>query len=832
MGDFRGRWSETVGRPCGPGTVARSETGHNTGRQATAVETREKRRVGRSRLDRGFRGGLYHAAASMGFPGKGIDSMTRQPREQGRQSERRGKPSDLPADRRMAAGNTDRPRWHAAAVVLGLLVAVGLIYAQTGRFEFICYDDFDYISKNPQVLSGLSAENAAWAFGFDGPSQWHPLTWLSHQLDCEFWGKNPRGHHLTNAAIHAASAVLLFWSLGKLTGMFWPSAFVAMVFAVHPVNVESVAWMAQRKNLLSGMFGILTLGCYAIYARRGGWKSYLAVAASLTLGLLSKPMVVTVPCVLLLLDLWPLGRVRISEHGPGGKFVHSGGSVLPARATRPRSWTFLVLEKLPLLALCVASIACTMACRPTQNLVAWREEVVPLSYQWLQVPISYASYLRRVLWPATVSLGTVQTSYTDISGLWVPAVGTAGILAAVSWIAWRWRTRTPEVLVGWLWFLGTLVPVIGIWQTGAQQVASRYLYLPLVGLAVGLTWLVRGEWIRRGWRTAWLACPATIIIGAFAAKSHSETEYWQDSVTLFGHVLDEVGDDHVAHLSLGIELQRRGKLDDAYEHFEAAHRMAPEAPQDRHHLAAILMLLAQEDLKEQRFDQAEGRLARAEELEPELADIQETWGMLLASRGKAQNAIERFQRAIELDPKLPGAHYNLGNVLSALGRDEEAMRSYQESLALKPDHAEAHSNLAQVLERLGRKNDALRHFESAVRVSPRFVTGHNNLGMAWLNRGEPARAATHFRRALEIQPKYPLAQANLGTALWVVGETEKGRDLLDAAFLAAAEQGQATMAATIRKRLEGLEAGTSAFLSRVQPASYKQQDGAARRDDR
>lgn len=516
-------------------------------------------------------------------------------------------------------------------LALALAAATLITYAPVEGNGFVAYDDIDIYVGDPHVHEGLTRGALAWAFS-TGHSYWHPLTWISHMIDCELFGMEPAGHHRTSLLIHTASAVLLFLTLRFLTGSPWPSALVAALFALHPLNVESVAWVSERKNVLSGFFSILALAAHGVYARRPGPLRYLAVAIAVLAALLAKPMAVTLPLVLLLLDFWPLGRL---------------GRVSLGR---------LMLEKLPLLALsALASVLTIESQREMGALIPI--ETIPLPARLANALVSYVAYGFKMLWPARLA---AFYPHRELA----PAVvaGAALLLLGVSAVvAWRVR-REPYLAVGWLWYLGTLVPVIGIVQVGSQAMADRYAYVPLIGLFVAIAW--GGASLLSRYPAARPATGVVVlaILLALAVRTRQQAGVWHDSLSLFSSSVRSMPDSWVAHYNLGEALVASG-----------------------------------------RFAEAETEYRETIRVEPRFARAHNNLGMALDSQGRIEAAIAAYAQAIRLKPDLAEAYNNLGVDYASLGRYAEGVAALREALRLRPDFAEARHNLDVALRRMAQQ---------------------------------------------------------------------------------------------------------------------------------
>jgi tetratricopeptide (TPR) repeat protein len=617
-----------------------------------------------------------------------------------------------------------------------LIVLVAIVYAPVRHHEFVNYDDDRYVTENPFVRQGLSAASVRWAFTATHASNWHPLTWLSHMLDVELYSLEPAGHHLTSLALHAVNAVLLMWVLYMMTGRFRPSLLVALLFALHPLRVESVAWVAERKDVLAGLFWMSTLLAYVFYARRPGAARYGFVLACFALGLMAKPMLVTLPFVLLLLDRWPL------------RWMAGGASVIRRR----------VVEKLPLFALSAASVAITLVAQKGGGAMR-ATEIWPLGHRLANALIAYIAYLWKTVWPAGLACFYPHPAALGGDGPWIGwSVVAAVVLAIATVVAVFAMRRRPHVAVGWLWYLGTLVPVIGVVQVGSQAMADRYTYLPLIGIYIVVAWTLM-EWIERHERfRAFLVPAVAIALAACATVTRLQVAHWENGQALFEHALRVTRDNYVAHNNLGSLFESRGDLERAATQFEQSLRIRPDFPPAHNNLGLVLT---------QRGDlpRAIEHLERAVALEPGYAEAHNNLGAALQRQGKIARAAEQFERAVSLDPNHAEAHNNLGVILEHRRDPVRAAEHYDRALRIDPDFAEAHSNLGNVLLGRGDLAGARARYESALAVRPDFAEAHNNLGFVLARQGDLRGAVSHYRSALEIRPA--LFQAASGLA-WIL----------------------------------------------------------------
>lgn len=592
-------------------------------------------------------------------------------------------------------------------------MAIAAAYAQVHDFQFVNFDDPDYVLENPHVRAG----DVAWAFTSSEHANWFPLTWLSHMLDVRLYGFSSGLHHLTSVAIHALSSLLLFALLRKTTGDRWPSAFVAFVFAVHPLHVESVAWIAERKDVLCALFFILTLWAYVRYVGRPTPLRYAIILLPFACGIMSKPMIVTLPFVLLLLDMWPLRRLS-------GK---------------------VVLEKIPLFVLAAVAAVVAYIVQQRGGAVGSLAEI-PLSLRLENAAVSYVTYVAQFFWPSRLAV-FYPFPVAVPAWEWIAAIS---LLTAVT-VA---TLRRPAVATGWLWFVGTLVPVIGIVQVGLQSRADRYTYIPLIGLSIAVAWgfsaLVK--------RYRWLAVPVTIWAGAIFAATFILAGTWRDSVTLFEHALAVTDGNYVAHNNLGAALRRAGRRAQAIPHFEEAIRLCPRYPEAQNNLGEALLTSG-------RIDEALPHVAEALRLDPKLAEAHVNMGAILNKQGRPNQAEAEYRAALELNSSSAEAHDGLAAVLTDTNRTSEALPHAMEAVSLNPDDADAHYNLGRLYGLTGRPDQAIEQFLDTLRLEPANAEAHFNLGNAYAQKDQMAEAVAEFQAAVRSRPDYVSAHFNLGSAL-------------------------------------------------------------------
>jgi protein O-mannosyl-transferase len=584
-------------------------------------------------------------------------------------------------------------------IVCLLLAAVTLVlYNPVTQHPFVNYDDDRYVTENPHVRHGLTFETVKWSLTSTEQANWHPLTWMSHALDVSLFRLNPVGHHFTSVLLHSVNVMLLYLILVWSTGRYGPSLFVAAVFAVHPINVESVAWIAERKNLLCTFFFLLTLLAYGWYARKPSWKRYLAVAILFAAGLASKPMVITLPFVLLLLDYWPLDRV-------------AGANADRDNLQRAVPWSKLVLEKLPLFILSAASAIITMLAQESGGAMRSTEQF-SFGVRLANAVDAYAMYLWKTVWPAR--LAPLYPHPGNSLPAWQVFVSVL-VLVAISAAAIKFRSRR-YLLVGWLWFLGTLVPVIGLVQVGDAAMADRYAYIPLIGVFVMIAFATADVAANReaGRKSgAWLALPAVMVVFGLALATHRQIGYWQTSEDLWSHTQAVTENNFIAEDNLGGALILEGKEEDAHAHFEAASRINPKDPMSRSNLGA--------------YFQTHGRL---------------------------REAVVQYEKVIELttDPGLLAQAYgNLGSAKRALGDEEQARKDFAQALQFNPNQSNAWLGLGLIAHHQGKLDEAITDLSRSIELHP-TAESYVELGRSLAQSGRRAEALNAYQQALKLDP--------------------------------------------------------------------------------
>jgi len=551
-----------------------------------------------------------------------------------------------------------------------LVLSTIAVYWQVWNYEFIGYDDNKYVTENHYVRQGITSESVIWAFTSTHASNWHPITWLSHMLDVELYGMNAGLHHLTNLLFHIFNSLLLFIVFRKMTACVWQSGILAILFSIHPLHVESVAWVAERKDVISTFFGMLTLWSYARYTQDRDVTRYLTVVGFFILSLMAKPMLVTLPFVLLLLDYWPLKQIRSGQ-------LHNRA----AKSDTGLPLLRLVYEKIPLFVLAGASSTVTFLAQKKGEAVALLDTHPPMM-RVANALISYVKYLEKLIWPHDLA---ILYSYPDIVIAW-QVFGACALLGGVTLFAVRCRKRFPWLFVGWFWYVGTLVPVIGLVQVGVQAMADRYTYIPAIGVFMILAWGIIELFANRPYKRMALSAVAAGVFLVLLTASRTQVSYWENSIRLFEHTLDVTEGNYVIHNNLGFELSLRGQKDEALEHYREALRINPDF---------------------------------------ELAHI--NLGSALFSQGKKAESFAYYQSVLKAKPNLSGVHHNYGILLLRTGKIEEAVFHFREALRFKPAYAEAYNSLGAALISQGKIQEAMANFRQAIRIKSDLVEAKTNL---------------------------------------------------------------------------------------------------------
>jgi tetratricopeptide (TPR) repeat protein len=622
-------------------------------------------------------------------------------------------------------------------VTLTLTVLIVLVYQQARHFQFVDLDDPTYVTANANVQAGLTWANALWAFTTGHPPYWHPITWLSHMLDVELFGLDAGAHHLTNVVIHTANTLLLFGWLRRTTKAFWKAAFAAAVFAVHPLHVESVAWVTERKDVLSALFWIAALWAYVAYAARPSRLRYLWVLGACGLALMSKPSAVTLPAVLLLVDVWPLRRATL----PGERAI----------------WMRLVMEKLPLVALALATSAVTIVFQARMGAVS-SLGTLPLGARVMNAAVDYVLYLGKTAWPTHLAAFYPLRSWS-ISA----ALGAALGLAAVTLATVRLSRTHPYLIVGWLWYLVTLVPMIGFVQVGAQAIADRFMYLPMIGLLIIVAWGVPDLVARwPGWvgrRLVPAVGAAALLMGALTARVAAAA--WSDDVTLWREAIRSTENNYLAYVNLGSALLKRDDLPGALGAYTSAlAALRDEYPAYR---AAVHINIGLVYTRQRRTADALEQFSEAARLDPHSAEAQLNEGAALASLGQTTAAVDHFSAALEDEPDDLAALIAMGSALLTRGQPAAAIPYYVEAARIDPGNAETHNALGSALAMAGRRDDAMTEFQAALRLNPGLASGYFNLAVLLATAGRFDEARQNVEEALRLDPSYAPARQLLST---------------------------------------------------------------------
>jgi len=664
-----------------------------------------------------------------------------------------------------------RPISPAVLGALLFLLAV-CTFLPTLENGFINFDDPLYVSENVHVVQGLTSAGLAWAFHGTTGGIWLPLTWISHMLDCQLYGLKPWGHHLTSVLIHATSMTLVFLWLFRMTGAKWRSFVVAALFGLHPLRVESVAWAAERKDVLSALFWFLTLWAYAEYVKKSQSETlrakrfYALTIIFFSLGLMSKPMLVTLPFVLLLLDYWPLNRLQDRKD---------------AKLLIVEKWPFFVLSVL-------ASVIAYAAEKHEKVIVSLTH--LPLSYRIENAVVSYVQYIGKLFWPENLCAFYPPPDHFSLG-----AVFTAVILLAIISVVfvWQWR-RQPYLLVGWLWFLGTLIPVIGLVQLGEQAMADRYTYIPEIGLLLCVVWGVNA--LTKTWKqqSLVLSATATMTIIACMALTVRQIGWWRNSETLFEHAIAVTGKNAIAYLNVGIALAKNGQIDEAIINYQEALEIDPNNATAHYNLGTALV-------KVNRTAEAVIHFQKVLEINPDDAEACHDLGNALYQMGRMNEAIDCYKKVLELKPDNVPAYNNLATALCQLGRMDEAVGYFQKSLQIEPNAA-VYGNLGLALSQLGRTAEAIICYKKGLAINPNDIEVQFNLGNALYEQGQIDEAILHYQKALEINPNHAGVYCNLGVALYKTGRVNEAIASAQQALQLAHEQNNTTLADTLQKQIE------------------------------
>ncbi len=621
-------------------------------------------------------------------------------------------------------------------IICIFLIAASLtVYWQITNHEFINYDDGIYVTENPHVQSGLTLESIKWAFTTGHAANWHPITWLSHMLDCELYGLNPMGHHWTSLQIHLINSILLFLVLKMMTGALWRSGFVAALFALHPLHVESVAWVAERKDVLSTFFWILSMWAYIRYVRKPDKRSYFLLIFFFILGLMAKPMLVTLPFVLLLLDFWPLSRFQSSTKG---RYDFSYKTIAG-----------LVWEKLPLFLLTTVSILVTFFVQQEGGAVK-SLEAFPLTLRFANALFAYVSYLGKTIWPQNLAL---IYPYPSISIFW-QIILSLPLLICISVLFLKLARGFPYLATGWLWYLGTLIPVIGLVQIGYQSMADRYTYIPLIGIFIIFSWGAQDIFSRSQNKRIILALIAGLTIALFMICTWFQARLWQNSAVLLKHTINITHNNSMAHYVFGLALEQQGKLDEAVLQYNEALYIKPEFARAHNVLGAAF-------LRDGKLREAIYHFNEAVDIDSDYAKAHNNLAIALLTKGKFEEAVFHYKEALKINPKDEYARKNLANFLSNQGRIDEALEHYNKALAINSEDFDAHYKVGYILAKQRKANEAMSHFAEVIRINPSYAQAYNEIGIILAQKGKLQKSKEFFLKAIQIKSDYKEARKNL-----------------------------------------------------------------------
>jgi len=630
------------------------------------------------------------------------------------------------------------PERQILIVYIVLTVATFAAFWQVNQFDFINFDDPIYVTENSHVQSGITLDGFRWAFSTRYYDLWHPLLWLSFMFDYQFYGLNAGGYHLTNLILHIMSALLLFWLFNRMTGAIWRSAFVAALFALHPLHVESVAWIAERKDVLSAFFWMLTLCLYVYYTEKPVIRRYLPVLFSFVCALMSKPMVITLPIVMILLDYWPLGR-------------------FDSKKTNLILWQ--LKEKIPFFVLSAVLVIITLYAPHSKAYV----KAFPLGSRLANVPVSFVTYLEKTFWPHDLA---VFYPFSDQLPVW-QVLGTALLILVISVAVIAAVKRLPYLFVGWMWYSITLLPVIKIVQVGRDSMADRYHYLPSIGIAVMMAWGLPLLFTREDTRKKILFPVAITFLTIMSVLTWKQCGYWKNSVTLYSHTLQVTKDNALAHNNLGIALLAEGKVEEAIEHYNNAISITPDYIYFYNNRGSAYAKLGQ-------YQRAIEDYNQAVRLKPDDAGAYYNKGIAYTDIGQYQLAIENFNTAIHLKPNNADAYNNLGTIYLKLGQYQQAIENCNQAIRLKPNDANGYYNRGIAYGKLGQHQREIEDYNQAISLTPGDADAYYNRGVAYGALGQYQGAIENWNQAIRLKPNYAEAYNNRGTFYLMKGNNKLG----------------------------------------------------------
>jgi len=644
-----------------------------------------------------------------------------------------------------------------------LILSTLLVFWQVYNFDFVNYDDGYYVYENPHVSNGLTGDSIIWAFTTTHKGYWQPLTWLSLIINRQLFGPGPGGFHLINVFLHLANTLLLFAVLRKMTGSLWQSAFVATAFALHPMHVESVAWIAERKDVLSTLFLLLTLTAYVYYVRNTSYPynrnstkpkyttktnnrnstkpryntplRYLLTLLLFFLGLLAKPMLITLPFLLLLLDYWPLRRFDPDQARKGLSRKKRKSS--PAYDKR-KILLRVIIEKIPFFIIAAVSGVVTFLTQRAGGVIVGIDKI-PLNERIINAVFSYAAYIGKLFWPFNLAVNYPFNSSTVASITPVQLVLYALLLGGLSLLAFYFWSSRKYLLVGWLWFLGTLIPVIGLVQFTGSSYADRFTYIPYIGLFIMIGWGLPGFLSKWPYRKFALGISAAVVLATLGIGAYLQTGVWKNSITLFSHATKVTTGNYFAYNNLGTAYEKLGRLQDAAEAYQQAIRIKPDFTEVHFNLGNVYTNLG-------RYQEAINAYRQAIKIKPDFKDVYYNLGNAYLALNRNQEAVESFNQAIKIKPDFEDAHFNLGTAYLNLGYYKEAIETYQQVLRIGSDSSEEiYCNLGVAFYNLGRYPEAIESLRQAVKIKPDYVDAHANLGFIYLTAGDKDSALEEYK---------------------------------------------------------------------------------------
>ncbi len=625
--------------------------------------------------------------------------------------------------------NKDIKKSSSFFAALVITVATLAVYWQLHEYSFVSYDDPKYVAENDRVQDGLTAKNAEWALTAVVAANWHPLTLLSHMTDCHIYGLSPGNHHLTNLIFHILNSLLLFIIFSRMTTDLWKSFFLSALFALHPLHVESVAWISERKDVLNTFFWFLAIISYIKYCERPGAIRFIPVFIFYFLGLMSKPMIVTLPFVLLLLDFWPLGRMKIFDRKDGNQIYNSIVLIKP-----------LFMEKLPLFLLSGAVSVVTLFAQRSQDAVA-SLKAFPLYIRIANAFISYVNYCVNLAWPFDLSVLYPHPG----KFMFLEAASAFTLIAAITFMVFRFAGNKPYLAVGWLWYIGTLVPVIGLVQVGAQAMADRYTYVPIVGIFIIMAWGISDILADWKYKAVGIRIIGVTFLLILFGITWQQIAYWKDSKTLFSHALEVTENNAIAHNNLGSVFGKKGQLRKAREHYTKAIQMNSDYVSAIHNLGLVSFRMGH-------LNEAIDMYTEALRIDPEYEKAHYDIGIALQKKCRTGEAGRHYSEALKIDPEYAEAHINLGIILAEDQKLMEAANHFIAALKIKNDMPRAYLNLGNVLFAIDKTDMAIAHYQKAAEINPNYTTAYIGLGKAFTKKGDIWKAINSFEKALKMDP--------------------------------------------------------------------------------